>query len=50
MVEHTTDNRVVASSILALGTNYGVLAQLGERLPCTQKAIGSIPISSTIFK
>lgn len=26
----------------------GGIAQLGERLPCTQEAIGSIPISSTI--
>ena len=26
---------------------HGVLAQLGEHLPCTQGVIGSIPISST---
>ena len=28
---------------------YGGVAQLGERLPCTQEAIGSIPFTSTIF-
>ena len=27
----------------------GVLAQLGERLPCTQEVTGSIPVSSTIL-
>ena len=26
---------------------YGGVAQLGERLPCTQEAIGSIPFTST---
>ena len=26
----------------------GVLAQLGERLPCKQEVVGSIPIDSTI--
>lgn len=26
---------------------YGVLAQLGERLPCKQKVVGSTPTSST---
>ena len=29
---------------------HGVLAQLGERLPCTQEVNGSIPLSSTILK
>ena len=30
--------------------NYdGAIAQLGERLPCTQEVCGSIPHSSTIF-
>ena len=28
---------------------YGALAQLGERLLCTQEVNGSIPLSSTIF-
>ena len=27
----------------------GELAQLGERLPCTQEVSGSIPLFSTIF-
>lgn len=27
--------------------NSGGVAQLGERLPCTQEAIGSIPFTST---
>ena len=29
--------------------NDGAIAQLGERLPCTQEVCGSIPHSSTIF-
>ncbi len=28
---------------------FGVIAQLGERLFCTQEVSGSIPLSSTIF-
>ena len=28
---------------------YGGIAQLGERLPCTQEASGSSPLTSTIF-
>ncbi len=28
---------------------YGAIAQLGERLPCTQEVSGSIPLSSTIL-
>ena len=28
----------------------GAVAQLGERLPCTQEVVGSIPSGSTIFK
>ena len=27
----------------------GGVAQLGERLPCTQEVIGSIPFTSTTF-
>ena len=30
-------------------TNDGAIAQLGERLPCTQEVCGSIPHSSTIL-
>ena len=29
--------------------NDGAIAQLGERLPCTQEVCGSIPHSSTIL-
>ena len=29
--------------------NHGALAQLGERLLCTQEVSGSIPLSSTIY-
>jgi hypothetical protein len=28
---------------------YGAIAQLGERLLCTQEVVGSIPSGSTIF-
>ena len=28
---------------------YGGIAQLGERLPCTQKVVGSIPTGSTKY-
>jgi len=28
---------------------HGAIAQLGERLPCTQEVCGSIPHSSTII-
>ena len=28
---------------------HGALAQLGERLPCTQEVSGSIPLGSTNF-
>ena len=31
-----------------LPKEYGGVAQLGERLPCTQEVIGSIPFTSTI--
>ena len=30
--------------------NYGAIAQLGERLPCTQEVSGSIPLSSTTLR
>ena len=29
--------------------SIGAIAQLGERLPCTQEVSGSIPLSSTII-
>lgn len=28
---------------------YGVLAQLGERIPCTDEVAGSIPVCSTLL-
>ena len=28
-------------------TSHGAIAQLGERLPCTQEVVGSIPSGST---
>ncbi len=31
-------------------TSYGAIAQLGERLPCTQEVGGSIPPGSTTFR
>jgi hypothetical protein len=37
------------SSILITRSKNGALAQLGERLPCTQEVSGSIPLSSTIY-
>ncbi len=30
-------------------TSQGAIAQLGERLPCTQEVVGSIPSGSTKF-
>ena len=33
-----------------LEEGFGGVAQLGERLPCTQEVIGSIPFTSTIFE
>ncbi len=30
-------------------TTHGAIAQLGERLPCTQEVSGSIPLGSTIY-
>src|SRR5690606_19851719 len=31
-------------------TSTGAIAQLGERLPCTQEVSGSIPLGSTSFR
>ena len=47
-LERTPDKREVdGSSPSRPTTRIGGLAQLGERLPCTQEVIGSIPVSST---
>ena len=35
---------------LLLSKIDGGVAQLGERLPCTQEVIGSIPFTSTIIR
>ena len=40
--------RILSSRPLILKKYYGALAQLGERLPCTQEVSGSIPLGSTI--
>ncbi len=56
---HNLTNRDVGVTLCAVGngfptphnlqptTNQGAVAQLGERLICTQEAAGSIPTSST---
>ena len=53
MVEHLVWDQGVAGSNPVFPTiktqKYGALAQLGERLPCTQEVSGSIPLGSTIF-
>ena len=48
MVEHLVwDQGVVGSNPVIPTIIYGALAQLGERLPCTQEVSGSIPLGST---
>ena len=37
------------SGVLVWYFYFGELAQLGERLPCTQEVSGSIPLFSTIL-
>ena len=50
MVEHLVwDQGVVGSNPVIPTIIYGALAQLGERLPCTQEVSGSIPLGSTII-
>ena len=52
-LERTPDKREVGGSSpprptrLETGLDLGGVAQLGERLPCTQEVIGSIPFTST---
>jgi hypothetical protein len=54
MKEHTavcdwmSDKRNAASS--KKDQLKGAIAQLGERLPCTQEVSGSIPLGSTSFR
>ena len=47
-VLHTTKWRVTTTQHQDKKTSRGAIAQLGERLPCTQEVSGSIPLSSTI--
>ena len=54
-LERTPDKREVGGSSPPRPTRparefIGGVAQLGERLPCTQEVIGSIPFTSTILK
>ena len=50
MVEHLVwDQGVVGSNPVIPTIINGALAQLGERLPCTQEVSGSIPLGSTIY-
>ena len=50
-LERTPDKREVGGSSPPRPTRrrlvIGGVAQLGERLPCTQEVIGSIPFTST---
>ena len=46
MTEWTTDQD--EASMQSVKRIKGVIAQLGERLPCTQEVNGSIPFNSTI--
>ena len=52
-LERTPDKREVDGSIpsrptrIFCGSLFGGVAQLGERLPCTQEVIGSNPFTST---
>ena len=45
VTDRTISNNAATSKIDKL---KGAIAQLGERLPCTQEVSGSIPLSSTI--
>ena len=40
----------LVSKIAVNGSNYGAIAQLGERLHGMQEVSGSIPLTSTIHK
>ena len=43
------DQRVAGSNPVIPTIVCGVIAQLGEHLPCTQGVRGSIPLGSTIY-
>jgi hypothetical protein len=44
-----TDRRQKENVLDGKKTSQGAIAQLGERLPCTQEVGGSIPPGSTIY-
>ena len=44
---HDRSERVLQRRVAESGLAEGAVAQLGERLPCTQEVSGSIPLSST---
>ena len=44
---HDRSKRVLQRRVTESGLAEGAVAQLGERLPCTQEVSGSIPLSST---
>ena len=46
-MRYVTDGVTSATMSRAEKTSEGAIAQLGERLPCTQEVSGSIPLSST---
>ncbi len=48
VVEYNLAKVGVAGSNPVFRSKYGALAQLGERLLCTQEVSGSIPLGSTI--
>ena len=48
---YVTDRRAISHAAIEKKTKpNGAIAQLGERLPCTQEVGGSIPPSSTKLK
>ncbi len=46
---YVTDRRQNENVLDGKKTSQGAIAQLGERLPCTQEVGGSIPPGSTIY-
>ena len=44
-----TDRRKREKVLDGKKTSQGAIAQLGERLPCTQEVVGSIPSGSTNY-
>jgi hypothetical protein len=47
--QRNSARQVPTEACVANATEFGALAQLGERLLCKQDVIGSIPIGSTIL-